>query len=64
MGVIKMRRWEIILVRKIAIPILKNIIQKIKVAAEATQTQVDDVIVNAIEAVIAFLEDPETFEET
>jgi len=61
---IKMRKWEIILVRKLAIPILKAIIQKIKVAAEGTPTQVDDAIVNAIEAVIEFLEDPETFEET
>lgn len=64
MGLIKMRKWEIMLLNTLGLPILKGVVRRLKLEAERTPNKIDDAIIGAMEVVITFLEDPQTIEET
>ncbi|MDY6862912.1 MAG: hypothetical protein SV062_07985 [Thermodesulfobacteriota bacterium] len=61
---IKLRGWEMALVRKIALPILRKVSGTLKEKAEATPETWDDVLAGAFDTVVSFLEAPDTFGET
>lgn len=64
MSLIKLRGWQLMLVKAIALPVLKKLSAQIKAKADASPAEWDDVIAGAFETVVAFLESPEAFEET
>jgi len=62
-GVIKMRRWEILLLKMVGIPLLRKVANGLNARDENT-TGVDDVMGHAINAVCDFLGAPDVIEET
>ena len=64
MGQIKMRKWEITLIRMLGIPILKKVITALEEQAKKTPNCIDDAIVGTFKVALSWLEDPETIEET
>lgn len=64
MGLIKLRKWELILARMVAIPTLEKIVAAMEAKAKQTPGTWDDVLAGAFRAVIEFLKSPETMEET
>ena len=58
-----MNKWEVILTQKLGLPILKNIVQKLKLEAEKTPNKIDDTIIGIFETAINFLEEPGVIEQ-
>jgi len=63
-ALIKLRGWQLMLVKLIALPILRKVVIATKAKAAETPNDWDDILGNAFEVVINFLESPEAFEET
>ena len=62
MGMIKVKKWELLLITRLGIPILKKISYWVtKKAEEDTEENWLDGIAAALSIVIEFLEDPEVF---
>jgi len=62
---IKLRGWELMLVRMLALPILEKLIDMLVEKAESdSEDNWMDVVANSMKIVIEFLKAPETFEET
>jgi len=61
---IKVRKWELTLIRMVGIPILRRLCEALKDAASRTPTKFDDALVGALEAIISWLEAEDTFEVT
>jgi len=64
MAIAKLRGWEILLIRAVALPILTKILEIARKKAAETPTELDDALVGAFEVVISFLQTPDMFEET
>jgi len=64
MGVIKLRKWELILVRMVALPTLERVARTMEEKAKQTPASWDDILAGAFRAVIEFLKSPEAIEET
>jgi len=58
---IKLRSWEMMLVRMIALPILRRISARLVKKAGDTPEEWDDILAEAFQTVIAFFENPGTF---
>jgi hypothetical protein len=52
---IKVRAWELTLITRLVIPLLKKITFELKARAEETDTQIDDMAIGFLETVIDFL---------
>ncbi len=64
-ALIRLRGWQLMLVRAIAIPILRKIASDMEKRAKATKdNKWDDVLAGAFSTVVEFLSSPETFERT
>jgi len=64
MAVIKLRGWQLILVRAIVLPVLERICKGIEEKAAATPEEWDDVLAGAFRTVVEFLKGPGSMEET
>ncbi|MFH1640605.1 MAG: hypothetical protein ABIA66_01440 [Candidatus Omnitrophota bacterium] len=60
----KVRGWQLVLIKVIVVPILKMLSSALKKRAAETPDEWDDIAAAAFETVVAFLESPESFEET
>jgi len=61
---IKVRKWELTLIRLVGLPILKKINEAIMEKAQETDTKFDDALAGSFAVVTDFLEDPGTFQIT
>ena len=61
---IKLRKWQLVLIYMLCLPILDKICSALQKKAQETPEEWDDVLVGAFKVVIEFLKAPETFEET
>ena len=50
--------WEIILIRAVVLPVLKNIADILSKQAKETPDTWDDVVIGMFQSIIAFLENP------
>lgn len=64
MAILKLRGWELMLIKAVGLPILSKIVEILKERAAETETKLDDALVGAFETVIMVLSNPEMFEET
>lgn len=64
MALIKLRGWQLFLVRVIVIPVLERIADRLDEKAKATPEEWDDLAVGAFRTVLQLLQSGEIFEET
>jgi len=61
---IKVRSWELMLIKLVGLPILKRISKLLTNKAMKTDSEFDDALLGAFDVVIGFLESEGVFEET
>jgi len=62
MALIKLNRWQGLLIRSLVIPMLRKVVKPLKEKAASTPGEWDDVAIGALETVIELLGDPEILE--
>lgn len=60
---IKLRSWELMAVKLIAVPILLKIVTALEQHVAETPAEWDDVLVGALKTVIEFFEAPDVFQK-
>lgn len=53
-----MSGWEIILIRLVVLPVLKNIADLLVIQTKKTPDKTDDIVAGMFKSIVAFLEDP------
>ena len=64
MGLVKVKGWQLSLIRMIVLPVLSRIHAILEKKAQETPEEWDDVLAAAFKIVIEFLKSPQVFEET
>lgn len=64
MALIRIRGWQLFLIRVIVIPVLQRVSEALGEKAEKTPEEWDDLAVGAFQTVLQILKSGEIFEET
>lgn len=64
MAIVKLRSWQLILIKLIVLPVLRKLGDQLEKKAVETPQEWDDVIAGAFKTVVEFLNSSEAFEET
>lgn len=60
---IKLRSYELMLFKLVAIPILKKVADALEQHVEESEAEWDDILVGALKTIIEFLENPDVFQK-
>ncbi|MDY7036747.1 MAG: hypothetical protein SV375_11375 [Thermodesulfobacteriota bacterium] len=65
MGIIKVRSWELVLIKRLGLPILERLNSMVtRAAKEDPEENLLDVVAGACETITEFLNSPDAFEIT
>lgn len=64
MAIVKMRGWEIGLIQRVGVPMLKKLHKRLEESAKDTETEADDALADFFGGAIELIESPDFFEQT